>query len=424
MATSELDPMYRKGRGNDGGTNRLALGPPASRHRPKGGVAVGGSRRLLPTIGLFAGIGGIELGLSRAGHPTLLMCETDPAASAVLKERFPGVPLRSDVRQLASLPRDALLLSAGFPCQDLSQAGRTAGLSGARSGLIEHVFRLLTQRRVPWVLLENVPFMLHLGGGRAIASIVGKLEQLGYRWAYRVVDTRAFGLPQRRERVFLLASLEDDPRDVVLADDQGAPLTDGEMNGSACGFYWTEGNRGLGWAIDAIPPMKGGFSLGIPSPPAVWLPSGAIVTPDIRDAERLQGFRVNWTRPAEKIRKRADRWRLIGNAVSVPVAEWLGERLTRPGDFDAGVAKPLFAGDPWPQAAWNVGYGRFAARVSAWPKRVKRRKLADFLIYAPIPLSARATVGFYHRALKSSLRFPPGFLRAVKDHLASMQRIE
>ena len=156
--------------------------------------------------GLFAGIGGIELGLHRAGHETELVCDSDAGALAVLEERFPGVHRHGDIRTLARLPKRVDLLAAGFPCQDLSQAGRTAGIGGARSGLVHEVFRLLRTRSVPWILIENVPFMLQLARGEALDVIITELEELGYRWAYRVVNSQAFGLPQRLQRVFLLAS--------------------------------------------------------------------------------------------------------------------------------------------------------------------------------------------------------------------------
>ena len=108
--------------------------------------------------GLFAGIGGFELGLSRAGHDAEVLCDVLPASRAVLSARFPGVDYREDIRELRSLPSGVDLVCAGFPCQDLSQAGRTAGLDGERSGLIGEVFRLLSRRRVPTVVVENVPF--------------------------------------------------------------------------------------------------------------------------------------------------------------------------------------------------------------------------------------------------------------------------
>ncbi len=124
------------------------------------------------TAGLFAGIGGFELGLARAGHEAELLCDILPAAKAVLVARFPGVEYRDDITRLRSLPASIDLVCAGFPCQDLSQAGRTAGLDGERSGLIGEVFRLLSRRRVPTVLIENVPFMLQLNGGNAMRAIV------------------------------------------------------------------------------------------------------------------------------------------------------------------------------------------------------------------------------------------------------------
>ena len=367
--------------------------------------------------GLFAGVGGFEKGLAAAGHETELFCEIDPPAKAVLEARFPGVPVVEDVRELAELPPRVDLMTAGFPCQDLSQAGRTAGIRGARSGLVGEVFRLLEARPVPWVLLENVPFMLQLSGGHAMDVVVGALEELGYRWAYRIVDARAFGLPQRRQRVFILASLEGDPRDILLVDDAGEPGDVEYREPVAFGFYWTEGIKGLGWAVNAVPTLKGGSSVGVPSPPAVWLPSGEIVTAGLRDAERLQGFPKDWTLPAESVAKRGMRWKLVGNAVSVPVARWIGRRLARPRRYVERAMMPLFPGARWPRVAWNVGDGRFTAEHSMWPVRHEEKLLHEFLA-EPEPLSVRATAGFLSRTEKSSLRFPPGFLEAVRHHLA------
>src|SRR5262249_40665217 len=151
-----------------------------------------------------------ELGLHEVGFRSSLLCEIAPEAQAVLRARFPGVPLVDDVREIDALP-SVDVLAAGFPCQDLSQAGRTAGIRGANSGLVGVVFRLASQTDLRWLLLENVPFMLQLDRGKAMGYLVDSLEGLGFSWAYRVVDTRAFGLPQRRQRVLLLASRTEDP---------------------------------------------------------------------------------------------------------------------------------------------------------------------------------------------------------------------
>jgi len=379
------------------------------------------SPRHMKVVGLFAGIGGIELGLSRAGHESILLNEIDPSAGAVLRFRFPGVPLHEDVTTLSRLPEGTDLVTAGFPCQDLSQAGKTAGIDGKKSGLVGEVFRLLDDRDVPWVLLENVPFMLQLAGGRALDVIINSLEARGYRWAYRVVNSLSFGVPQRRERVFLLASRESDPRDILLADDSVEPLVEREAVGRvACGFYWTEGIRGLGWAVDSVPTLKGGSTIGIPSPPAILMPNGFVGKPDIRDAERLQGFPVDWTKPAEGISRASSRWKLVGNAVTVNVAEWLGRRLRTPGIYDSGMDSVLRKGQPWPRAAWCLGEDRHSSTVTSWPTQRARKPLEDFLRFPAEPLSQRATSGFLARTRTASLRFPHGFIRAVEAHLEQL----
>lgn len=377
--------------------------------------------RSLRAFGVFAGVGGIERGLEQAGHSTVSLCEIDPGASAILARRFPKVVVHKDIRRLDSVPDSADLLTAGFPCQDLSQAGRTAGLSGARSGLIKAVFRRIEDRRVPWLLLENVPFMLRLKNGNALRYILRSLTRNGYAWAYRVVDSQSFGLPQRRDRVFLVATTVGDPRDVLLADDVGRlPACRLAPADLACGFYWTEGNRGLGWAVDAIPPLKGGTRGHGPTPPAVLLPSGRIIIPDIRDAERLQGLPINWTRNGDLIRAN-HRWRLVGNAVTVPVAKWIGERLLAPGTYDASTDKALGSGDKLPQAAWSMDGRIFVSDVSKWPVHRRRRRLRDFLLYEGRPLSVRATAGFLSRIRKSNLRLPPKFEDRVARHLRRVQ---
>ncbi|HMN87709.1 MAG TPA: DNA (cytosine-5-)-methyltransferase, partial [Bauldia sp.] len=169
--------------------------------------------------GLFAGVGGLEAGLTSAGHETVLLCEIWEPARAVLSVRYPERPLKKDVRRMRHLPDEVELVVGGFPCQDLSQAGLTAGIGGARSGLVGHIFRLLDRRRVPWVVLENVSFMLHLDRGNGMRRLIEAFEERGYRWAYRVVNSLSF-VPQRRERVLFVATTTDcDPASVVLADD-------------------------------------------------------------------------------------------------------------------------------------------------------------------------------------------------------------
>ena len=365
----------------------------------------------LTVAGLFAGVGGIELGLHQAGHGTQLLCEYDAGARQVLESRFEA-PVHPDVRTLRSIPR-VDLVAAGFPCQDLSQAGRTAGIGGNQSGLVGELFRLLRDRRnsPKWLLLENVPFMLQLQRGKAMRYLVDELEELGFRWAYRVVDARAFGIPQRRQRVLLLASRTEDPAPILLGQDAEERVQPFSPN-YLCGFYWTEGLRGLGWAVDGVPTLKGGSTIGIPSPPAIWDPrDGSFTTPDIRDAERLQGFSVDWTEPALEGKgvRRGHRWKLVGNAVSVPVAAWIGGRLAAPTHTRVpGTALPR--GVSWPRAAWGFAGEVFAADVSRWPVARRQKSLREFLTFPRIPLSHRAATGFLRRATSSALHFEDGFL--------------
>ncbi len=168
---------------------------------------------------------GLELGLRDAGHETIFVSENWTPAAAVLEVRFPGIPNAGDVTTLKALPT-VDLLTAGFPCQDLSQAGKTAESEGKKSGLVDQVFRLIDGNRPDWVLLENVSFMLRLDRGSAMDRLVSAFEERGYRWAYRVVNSLSF-VPQRRERVFFLASLEGDPADILFVDDvePNSPIT-------------------------------------------------------------------------------------------------------------------------------------------------------------------------------------------------------
>jgi DNA (cytosine-5)-methyltransferase 1 len=374
----------------------------------------------MQVVGLFAGIGGLERGLAVADHHAALLCEIDPGARAILAAAFPNTPIAPDVADLEPLPAGTELLAAGFPCQDLSQAGLTHGIKGARSGLVQHVFRLLESRDVPWVLLENVPFMLELAGGGAMNAIVVELQRLGYRWCYRVVNAASFGLPQRRLRVYLLACRVADPATVLFADEAEHTLPATRIGSLAHGFYWTEGIRGLGWAPDAVPTLKNGSTIGIPSPPAILMPDLSIVMPDIRDAERLQGFPVDWTKPAETVVRVSRRWSLVGNAVSVPVAAWLGRRLAEPGVYDTGRDRgPI--GARWPKAARWDGRRQHAVDIGPYPVAEPGQHLHEFLGHPGKLLSERAVSGFYARTQRSSLRFEPGFLAAVAAHLDRMR---
>ncbi|WP_235939437.1 DNA cytosine methyltransferase [Occultella kanbiaonis] len=384
--------------------------------------------------GLFAGIGGVELGFQRAlGQEveTSFFCEWWDPAKQVLRARFPDVDLHPDVRELRDLPSEVNLVTAGFPCTDLSQAGRTAGIEGENSGLVKHVFEVLdhlqsTGRPLPTLLIENVPNMLALNSGQAMRYLVGEIEALGYRWAYRVVDSRFTGVPQRRRRVILIASVDLDPREVLFADDAGERSPD-ELADDAYGFYWTEGRGGLGWAQDAVPTLKGGSTIGIPSPPAVWVPAAELgrrfLKPTIEDAEAMQGFDRGWTAvDGVSTRRNGPRWKLVGNAVSVGVSQWVAGRMVDPREPIAESVPWTHIRGSWPTAAWGErGKVWRLPELSEFPVHRSYRHLTDEVdLDAAEVLSIRGTRGFHNRLQQGNLGRHPGFREDVAAHIEAL----
>jgi DNA (cytosine-5)-methyltransferase 1 len=302
-----------------------------------------------------------------------------------------------------------------------------AGIGGEQSGLVDHVFKLIRKRHPKWLMLENVQFMLQLDRGKAMTFLVQELAAMNYRWAYRVVDSRFTGVPQRRRRVILLASRTEDPRNVLFSDDAGE-RHDSEYRTNAFGFYWTEGLKGLGWAKDAIPTLKGGSTVGIPSTPGVWLPDAApgrkILMPTIENCEELQGFPRGWTSAADKGGRNGPRWKLTGNAVTVGVATWIGERLASPGQMIASSA-PLTSAAPWPTAAWGDRQGVWRVDISEYPRRESYIHLRDLLDEQDArAISNRGAAGFYGRTLASKLRFDPRFIEDVIEHIELTSAME
>lgn len=157
-------------------------------------------------LDLFSGIGGFSLGLERAGFRTVAFCEIEPYPRAVLAKHWPGVPIYEDIRTLSAdvLERDGIAVDAicgGFPCQDLSFAGKRAGIEGARSGLWSEYARLIGEIRPRVAIMENVTGLLSAGMGR----VLGDLAALGYDAVWDCVPASALGAPHRRDRVWIVA---------------------------------------------------------------------------------------------------------------------------------------------------------------------------------------------------------------------------
>lgn len=367
----------------------------------------------MAVAGLFAGIGGFELAFAEAGYETALLSEIDPVAQSVLQHRFPDAMVTGDIAALTDLPASVDIVTAGFPCQNLSMAGDKSGIGGSKSSVVLDLFRILERSRPATVVVENVYFMLHLDRGRAMDWLLSRFEEIGYHWAYRVLDTIGFGLPQRRRRVYLVASLALDPREVLFADECDQPNPPVPSIDLPLGFYWTEGRSGVGITVDGIPPLKVGSGLGIPSPPAVYFPDGSVLRPSLAACERLQGFSVGWTEPVSKDAERK-KWRLVANAVSVPVAAWVASRIDCPGQILDLEHHSISSGEKWPNAAWNVGDGRFGVRASSKPVNASQVSIAHYRDANWTNLSERALTGFLRRAREGRLRFPVGFLAALE----------
>ncbi len=174
----------------------------------------------------FTGMAGFDLAFERAGVEVVLNSEIEDDCQKVLSKHYPGCVSIGDILAILAVLqrikkkkerydhwepaierlRAAAIFVGGFPCQDLSVAGRRVGLAGERSGLWFAFRRAIAKFRPPWVVIENVPGLLSSNGGRDLAIILSGLEKLGYWWAYRVLDAQYFGVAQRRERVFIVAS--------------------------------------------------------------------------------------------------------------------------------------------------------------------------------------------------------------------------
>lgn len=170
---------------------------------------------------LFTGAGGFDAALERCGMKVVWQAEIDRQCRSVTARHWPDVVMYDDVRKVraylepknarrtAVRPERCDLLCGGFPCQDISVAGRRAGLAGSRSGLWFTFRRIAALIRPRWLLIENVDGLRSSNGGRDLGAILKALGDMGYGWAYRVFDSQWFGLAQRRERVFIVGCLGD-----------------------------------------------------------------------------------------------------------------------------------------------------------------------------------------------------------------------
>ena len=175
------------------------------------------------TVGsLFAGIGGMDLGLERAGMTVRWQVEIDDYCRKVLAKHWPDVKRYEDVKEVGAHNLEAVdLICGGFPCQGLSVAGKRLGLADERSGLFWELVRIASELRPEWLVLENVPGLLSSNEGRDMGAVIGGLEDAGYSVAWRVLDLQWFGVAQRRRRVFFVCHSDADRAAAVLFEPEG-----------------------------------------------------------------------------------------------------------------------------------------------------------------------------------------------------------
>jgi len=282
----------------------------------------------------FSGIGGFDLGFERAGMEIVFQCEINDFCRQVLKKHWPEVKLVEDINLLSpdDIPESDLWCS-GFPCQDLSLAnqGKRKGLNGKRSGLFFKFAELISKRKPRWVVIENVPGFLNSEKGKDFQILLTKMDELGYGIAWRILDAKYFGTPQRRRRVFIVASLGNLLSAEVLFEQGRTQIVDKARQGqreilakespgsiretdiysiqhASINRKHTAGPQGKGFRND-------GETYTLDSR------GGADAVCSTDDPFRIREF--------TGISRRMDgyRYRSLGNAVSVPIIEWIGQRI-------------------------------------------------------------------------------------------------
>jgi DNA (cytosine-5)-methyltransferase 1 len=156
----------------------------------------------LKVLDLFSGIGGFSVGLERAGMQTVAFCEVDKKAQQVLRKHWPNVPIFDDVTTLKGEQIGTVdVICGGFPCQDISLAGKGAGLEGARSGLWWEFHRLIKEIKPSWVIAENVSALR----SRGLDQILRSLAEIGYDAEWHCIPASAVGAKHTRDRIWIIA---------------------------------------------------------------------------------------------------------------------------------------------------------------------------------------------------------------------------
>lgn len=292
----------------------------------------------------FAGIGGFDLGFERAGHESVFQCEINKYCQKILELHWPDVPRLSDILEIengSTIPT-AEIWCGGFPCQDVSlaRARRRDGLNGARSGLFYKFAELLGHARPPIVLIENVPGLLSSNGGNDFQVVIQTLAEIGYAVGWRVLNSQYFGVPQSRSRVYIVGHLGGPARVAeVLFEPERSPRKSKKSGStgkkSVSPFKESLRDNDTGAIVQRISyclAATSGRHTGTD-----WSRSYVCYEDSVRrftpqEYERLQGFPIYWTLLPDVLEDEqfdydTPRYHALGNAVSVPVIEWIASRI-------------------------------------------------------------------------------------------------
>jgi DNA (cytosine-5)-methyltransferase 1 len=261
----------------------------------------------LDVLDLFSGIGGFSLGLERAGLRTVGFCEIDPYCRRVLAKHWPAVPVHDDVRTFDGVPAE--VICGGFPCQDISVAGRGAGIAGERSGLWSEYARIIGEVRPRYVIVENVAALL----GRGLERVLGDLAALGFDAEWHCIPACAVGAPHRRDRVWIVA---------YAAIERCKPGDGYDPRWATASFGRRLGDGSEPFTVaDACEPRLSPSECD-PILRAGWWDEG-------RAAAECGWWRVepDVGRVAHGVPARVDRLRALGNAIVPQIAEVIGRAI-------------------------------------------------------------------------------------------------
>lgn len=346
-------------------------------------------------ISVFSGIAGLE----HSSIKPLIVCEKDEKCRLVLSRRLDGVPVHDDVLTLR--PPKADVVVGGWPCQDITSAGKMAGITGARSGLFFRMVELARESHAHTIIGENVPNLLHVNEGGDFSVVVNTLRENGYTYvSWRTLDAREFGLPQSRRRVFIVASRDADVAQSIHC--APLPVSPGTVldNPHAAGFYWTAGGkRSICYSRGFIPALKVGASDNKGRSAVAVFVRGKVRKLSARECLALQGFDAQEFNGLSK----TDSVRMAGNAVPAPVGRFVvdtvmapkrsrsrGELLMRP--FVPRSPHGWFDG----QQFWSIAHqdGHLA------------NNLEYFLERSGEPLSSQAAAGLLYRSAHAQKDLP------------------